>query len=1363
MIEAQRVSDQPETSSESQPGVPRGAADGDATNTARVLDAAVGRLTVLRGLARGLLVVHRLAWIIAGVICALVVLALTDYVLRAPGWLRGGGLAVGVGFLGVIVWRRVLPAMRFRPSLADFALRLEQTEQARRLGLGGVLASAVELSGTIGQRGLPEAADERGRVARGLTLAMLADASHKLASMRMLRALNPGPALRGGAVMGLAFCAVIGLAIAQPALTSIGLMRILTPWSEAQWPKRTRIADATTQDVHALGSALALRAALVRSPRPSDQTDASVRYRLLLNDQPGPWMNARLTSQERPIDGRMISEEGEPVIAGGVLMEKLLEPGMLMPPTTTAAATASIADGSLFLEYRFETDDDQSPTRRIALIQPPAVIGATASITPPAYLNGSSDSSAARTIDLGPGNDQRAIVQGVLAGSAVEMTIDLSKPVPPGLAAGDPATQPDAEVLTQILGAELSSMIAQGKARATFERARWRVSLTPTTSLRIPVSPTDSSGIASDRESVYRLSVREDRAPEASVIDPGEDMDALATAKIRVEFEGRDDVALARVAGEAQLTRRPASSGGEHEKVGEPVVLATSIAGPAAADAGPSGGQTWATTLKAQGVLDLVALNAAPGDVVLLTALASDRLRESDASLGGAVRSQVRRVRVVSGEQLVERVWNELSGLRRSAIRTAETQQDAGESLARIAQAPDADARPEAASVSRQQAGVIENIQQMQEQLRRSIERAQAAAGQSQGQEQNQQQNQPQGQQQGQQGTPRDNQPAPMQDEQLQAALDAARALLDQARRDAGEASAALQRAQQAARANPQAGQQQSSEARQARAEASAEQQATQQTLEQLAEALDRGQDSWAQRRALERLAEDQAQLRERTAELDRQTTGRGAEELTPEQRRQAQDLARQQEELAQRANEAVANLQQQAERLSQNDPAMSQALRQAAQEGQRSQVSQQMQQAAQQVRENQQQQAQRSQQRAEQAIQQMLDQVRDAQRTRDATLRRELASLVQTLETLIADQRTQITRLEQARAAQANAGDAAFAGLDAPMIRLNTATLAAVDQAAGSGGTRSIAQSIRGAAQAQTQAISALRAAPVDAESADQGERASLQRLEKALEEARTQAQQAAQRDRARQRAELRQAYQALLVRQEQLRLQTEPLVVAASERAPDRRARSVARQVGDEQEKLRVDASDLLKQNAGLSELSVMVLAHRRLDEATAAAAAQLREAQLGPLLTIRQTGAMRTLQSLIDALDEAQREEEFRTPEGRPQEQGGGGGGGGQQEPPLVPPLAELKVLRRLQGDALTATRDAEALGPNVDAALRRAVVQDATQLQRELATQAQSLMEKVTREQGGAGQPGNQPQGQRQDQPQDQPQGGPGVQP
>ncbi|MFN5956652.1 MAG: hypothetical protein ACK462_01780, partial [Planctomyces sp.] len=132
------------------------------------------------------------------------------------------------------------------------------------------------------------------------------------------------------------------------------------------------------------------------------------------------------------------------------------------------------------------------------------------------------------------------------------------------------------------------------------------------------------------------------------------------------------------------------------------------------------------------------------------------------------------------------------------------------------------------------------------------------------------------------------------------------------------------------------------------------------------------------------------------------------------------------------------------------------------------------------------------------------------------------------------------------------------------------------------------------------------------------------------------------------------------------------------------------------------------------------MMVLAHRRLDEATAAAAAQLREAQLGPLLTIRQTGAMRTLQSLIDALDEAQREEEFRTPEGRPQEQGGGGGGGGQQEPPLVPPLAELKVLRRLQGDALTATRDAEALGPNVDAALRRAVVQDATQLQRELAT-------------------------------------------
>jgi hypothetical protein len=186
------------------------------------------------------------------------------------------------------------------------------------------------------------------------------------------------------------------------------------------------------------------------------------------------------------------------------------------------------------------------------------------------------------------------------------------------------------------------------------------------------------------------------------------------------------------------------------------------------------------------------------------------------------------------------------------------------------------------------------------------------------------------------------------------------------------------------------------------------------------------------------------------------------------------------------------------------------------------------------------------------------------------------------------------------------------------------------------------------------------------------------------------------------------------------------------------------VARQVGDDQDKLRVDASDLLKQNAELSQLNVMVLAHRRLDEATAAAAAQLREAQLSPLLTIRQTGAMRTLQSLIDALDEAQRDEEFRTPEGRPQEQGGGGGAGGQQEPPLVPPLAELKVLRRLQGDALTATRDAEALGPNVDAALRRAVVQDARELQSELATQAQALMEKVKQEQGAQGQPPQQDQ-------------------
>ena len=60
---------------------------------------------------------------------------------------------------------------------------------------------------------------------------------------------------------------MIGLPVSNRHCTSP--RRVLTPWSDVAWPKRTQLADATGSKVHALGTALPLRAGLVRFARTS--------------------------------------------------------------------------------------------------------------------------------------------------------------------------------------------------------------------------------------------------------------------------------------------------------------------------------------------------------------------------------------------------------------------------------------------------------------------------------------------------------------------------------------------------------------------------------------------------------------------------------------------------------------------------------------------------------------------------------------------------------------------------------------------------------------------------------------------------------------------------------------------------------------------------------------------------------------------------------------------------------------------------------------------------------------------------------------------------------------------------------------
>jgi hypothetical protein len=1343
-------------------------------------DAGTARLRLLRRAARTLLLAHRLAWIVAGVVAAVVVVALIDWFLRTPTWVRAGVLAAGVASVAWAVRTRLWPAWRFKPSLEDLALRLERSEQGRRLGLEGVLASGVSLGETAAGTGAPANQDAAQFKATSALARPVVELAHaRLASMSLLGALRPARAM---VAVLIAFASIVGLVAltsAYPKTTWIGARRVLLPFVGAEWPKRTAVADVTQTEFHPLGSALVLQAGLVRSSQPPASTRVEVRYALIdAQGQRGPTRRLPMTSQDRPVDASELDERGERVPAVATLFERLIEPGALVAaaseqPTAPGQPDRPALDpDATQIEYAFSTDDDETPARRIALITPPRVVSATARVIEPAYVPGR-DPEGVR-LDLGPGTDERAVLggpnsvvlapgapgstparanargtgsvpslsAGVLAGSTIELELRFSKPIPSGAdgpaspwPSGLPALGTQGEDLrvsadprTRLAASTLTDPASPAASPASEHRA-WRLDWTAYDTLRLPVQLVDRFGVASVNESVYRVEVRQDRPPEASVTLPESDIDVLPTAVVPVRVEARDDIALRSVAAEHALARRRAgSTGASPEPLGESVTLAAAT---------PSDANVPTRTLTSEASLNLATLGAIAGDEVWVRAVAVDAFALDDRR-HEPVKSGVRRLRVISPDQLNEQLWGELSALRRSAVQTSERQTQATESLTKAPQPPgDAQVR----SAAREQARVTDAVERMAQALTRARERAQRAIGQA-GEAKSDATS----------GTKPDAKPdakagaaSDPVERDVREALDAAQELLRRAREASSSASAALQQAQQAQQdaQSPNAPQQAQQEAQQqaqqaqeqaqrARQEARAAQQQAQDRLDELAAALDRGQDAFAQRRAVERLLREQQELREQTARLGEATRGRSSDELTPEQRERAEQIARQQEQLAQRSQDAIKDLERKAAELQSTDPSTSSALRQAAQRAQRQNIPEPMQRAAQQVRRNQQQSAQQQQERAEQSLKQVLDELRESSRDRDSALRRQLASLAESIEALIAQQEGLIARTT----ALVDQRASAIAGLDQDLLRLSTSTLAAVDLArAGGREARAVVDAFDQAVSAQGDGVSALRpAAPAspDLIASRDAQQQSLKHLRAALDETNKAQQQAAQRERQQKHQELRQQYRQLLERQAELRKQAQ----GVAQMPADRRRGSVARQVGAEQEALRESIGEVLTKTDGLRDSELFEAAHQRMDEAARDAAQRLANADAGAVVLTRQQSVARTLQSLIDALDDAQQQDDFRQNEQGNQSEQQGEGGGGQQQEPLIADLAELRALKLLQENALATTREA---ADAKDPALVQATTREAAQWQALLAKRGEALIKKIEQQQGG-GAPG-----------------------
>ncbi len=1158
----------------------------------------------LRARARRLLLAERLAIITAAITATLLALGPLDFALRFPQTFRGALLLAGIGAILWTIARIVRPAARFNPSLTTVALRVEHATPELR----GKLASALEL----GQwPGTPP--HSHGVSDTGMALAELHTRSinHQLTNVRPADILRPERARRGLAFAAAAVAILLAATLIEPTAVRTSAARLLTPWSDAAWPKRFAVADATNTARAPRGEALALRAVLLRAPSPLREADVRLEYRTAQDEGPA-------TS---PITAELMTYQGDPATR----LDQTVLATIDTPesPVASAALFERIVRADAHrIEYRFVTADDATPWRSISLVPRPAVLAARAEFTPPAYAAGLNAGAPSDAV-LGPGDDERAFAPRQLAGTRAQLTITTNKP-----ATADIRTLRDGTL----------------QSRTTIQSDNSGITLNPTldSNLRIEIQLTDRFGIESAAPAVYRFEGAADRAAAATVTEPTSDLTVLPTAIVPTEAEARDDVALAWVALERAHLRPALGSGSGAAATLEPVTEPT-FAEQRFTDT-DTDTDAESRRLTATADIDLRELDATPGDRIRLTAVAAD-IRAALVEGVDPTRSAPRTLRVIDEAAFVDEIRVRLNEVRAAAIRTDDAQQQAQRTT--LDEGATRDARREQGDVGERIAQQTQTLDTVRERIQRNR----------------------------------------LADDRLADLLDA----VDTALERAGVASnRASERLAEAVRRAAEQGQEPPELTQREAEDVAIDQDAVRDALAEIVSRLDRGEDDWVVRNELARLAREQRNLEQRTADIGTQTAGRDADDLTEQQREQLEAVRRDQQELAERTERLIDDMRDRARELRESDPVTSRSLDQAAAGAEESRVNERMQRAAEAAADNRTNEAREQQQQAADALEQALEDLEQGERARAEVLRRVLASVEESLEQLIADQTAELDRLNDAIDA-----DDPIAPLAPAMIAINRNTLAVTDQLRTGGPEAAPAISLVARAEtAQVEAITALRndnpEAPDDARRAEQR---SLTLLEQALERVRTIDDELEEEQRQRTLEALREAYTDILRTAVEIDDAARPF---ADTDNPTRRQRASMRRLANRADQLAEALTDAGTQLDTLDGIPVADFAHDRAQQLTAAIAEHLRQGDGFRAAWDTET-LVGVLRGLVEALAEQQDPNADRPfDEGAQAQQGQQGQGQGEgQNDGAIPPAKQLKLLRTIMTGVADRTRRADTL--------------------------------------------------------------------
>ncbi len=216
-------------------------------------DAMLAVFRRVRRRMRALLVMEAVCRLVAWVILIAGVLALLDWWVRFPWFVRINFLAVGAVFAAIWGYRTIWRPLTAPIHLEQLALGLSSLP----MGLKDRIAGSIAYLQGMGE-GSPE-----------LWRQVVFETTHFVEGLPGRGVLQTRPAARS---LASAMGALLGLAMAAwfvPQYVATGAMRLARPLAKEEWPKSTQIVPLTTDAVVAWGEAFTAQMRLDAGDRPS--------------------------------------------------------------------------------------------------------------------------------------------------------------------------------------------------------------------------------------------------------------------------------------------------------------------------------------------------------------------------------------------------------------------------------------------------------------------------------------------------------------------------------------------------------------------------------------------------------------------------------------------------------------------------------------------------------------------------------------------------------------------------------------------------------------------------------------------------------------------------------------------------------------------------------------------------------------------------------------------------------------------------------------------------------------------------------------------------------------------------------------